>query len=71
MIPNKNDLATPLIINDTDNVESQDTNTESRMEYTIVFPERDRISSLNGGFMSQEEFRKKLLMQWIPQQKRR
>jgi len=60
-IPNENDLATPLIIDDTDNVESQDTNIESRMEYTIVFPETDRISAINGGCMSQEEFRRQVV----------
>jgi hypothetical protein len=60
-IPNENDLATPLIIDDTDNVESQDTNIESRMEYTVVFPETDRISAINGGCMSQEEFRRQVV----------
>jgi hypothetical protein len=31
------------------------------MVYTIVFPEIDRISSINGGCMSQEEFRKQVV----------
>jgi translation elongation factor EF-4 len=31
------------------------------MEYTVIFPETDRISSINGGCMSQEDFRKQVV----------
>jgi hypothetical protein len=60
-IPNENDLATPLIIDDSNNVEPEDTNIESRLEYTVVFPETDRISQTNGGCISQEQFRKQVI----------
>ena len=54
-IPNRDDLATPLIIDDTQNEESVDSNIESRMEYTVVFPDTSRITSLNGGCMTKDE----------------
>jgi hypothetical protein len=54
-IPNRDDLATPLIIDNTQNEESMDSNIESRMEYTVVFPDTSRITSLNGGCMTKDE----------------
>jgi hypothetical protein len=55
MIPNRDDLPTPFIINSTQNKESMDSNIESRMEYTIVVPDTDWITSLNGGCMTKDE----------------
>jgi len=60
-IPDPNDVETPLIIDDSENVESGDSNIESRMEYTVVFPGTDNFSSSNGGCMTQEEFRKEVI----------
>jgi hypothetical protein len=55
MIPNRNDLATPLIMDDTQDEEPVDTNIKSQMEYTIVFLDTDQITLLNGGFMTKDE----------------
>ena len=56
-IPQSDDVARPLFIDNSQHVQSQDTNIESRMEYTVVFPETDNISTTNGGFASQAQFR--------------
>ena len=60
-IPNEGDLPTPLIIDDTNHADPEDTNIESRMEYTVVFPDTDRITSLNGGCMTKDELTKLVL----------
>jgi hypothetical protein len=55
-IPHKDDFEKPLLIDDSENVESADTNIESRMEYTVVFPGTDSSSPTNGGCMNQQAF---------------
>jgi hypothetical protein len=60
-VTHPNDIATALFIDESQHVESQDTNIESRMEYTVVFPETDRIKSTNAGFMSQAQFLKEVV----------
>ena len=60
-IPSPDDLPTPLIIDDSEDVESENTNIESRLEYNVVFPETDRVSSTNGGCMTQVQFQKEVV----------
>jgi hypothetical protein len=55
-IPNETDFEQPLIIDDSEHVESVDSNIESRMEYTVVFPGTDNFSPTNGGCMTQKDF---------------
>jgi hypothetical protein len=56
-IPSIEDLPEPIIIDDSKLVESENTQIESRFEYTVVFPSTDDIDSTNGGNMTQEAFK--------------
>ena len=56
-IPRVDELPTPIIIDDSEQVESANTAIESRFEYTVVFPGTEEINSTNGGHISQEAFR--------------
>ena len=60
-IPTASELPTPFIIDDSELVESTNTNIESRFEYTVVFPGTDEIDDTNGGNISQEEFRRDVI----------
>jgi hypothetical protein len=60
MIPNQDGFAIPLIINDTQDKERVDTNIKSQMEYTIVFPDTNQITSLNGGCMTKDELKEQV-----------
>ena len=56
-IPRVDELPTPIIIDDSEQVESGNTAIETRFEYTVVFPGTEEINSTNGGHISQEAFR--------------
>ena len=56
-IPSIEDLPEPIIINNSKLVESENTQIESRFEYTVVFPSTNDINSTNGGNMTQEAFK--------------
>jgi len=60
-IPKADELPKPIIINDSQHVESENTAIESQFEYTVVFPGTEEINSTNGGNMSQEEFRREVI----------
>ena len=55
------ELPEPIIIDDSELVESENTLIESRFEYTVVFPGTKDINSTNGGHMSQAVFRQEVL----------
>jgi hypothetical protein len=55
-IPDNDDFEKLLIIDDSENVEFADTNIESRMEYTVVFPGTNSSSPTNGGCTNQQAF---------------
>ena len=56
-IPSTEDLPEPIIIDNSKLVESENTQIESRFEYTVVFPSTDDINSTNGRNMTQEAFK--------------
>ena len=56
-IPSIEDLPEPIIIDDSNVVESENTQIESWFEYTVVFPSTNDIDSTNGGNMTQEAFK--------------
>lgn len=56
-IPSAEQLPQPVILDDSNLVEAQNTDIEARFEYTVVFPDTDTINPTNGGCMSQTEFR--------------
>ena len=56
-IPSIEDLPKPIIIDDSKLVELENTQIESRFEYTVVFPSTNDINSTNGGNMTQEAFK--------------
>jgi hypothetical protein len=61
-VPNENELETIVpIIDEEENAESVDTNIESRMEYTVVFPGTNSAAPHNGGCMNQEAFLKEVI----------
>jgi hypothetical protein len=55
-IPSIDELPKPIIIDESELVESENTVIESRFEYTVVFPGTEDINSTNGGNISQEVF---------------
>jgi hypothetical protein len=46
----------PLIIDDTRDVEFKDANIKADMKYTIIILETDKITSINEGCMTLEDF---------------
>jgi hypothetical protein len=54
-------MPTPYIIDESENAESQEVNIEARMEYTVVFPGTDQVLPTNGGYTTQEKFRKEVV----------
>jgi hypothetical protein len=60
-IPTVEELPEPIIIDDSELVESENTFIESCFEYTVVFPGTEDINAMNGGHMSQEVFREEVL----------
>jgi hypothetical protein len=60
-LPAEGDLPTALIVDRTQHADSQDTNIESRLEYTVAFPNTDDITVSNGGCTSTDEFRRQVM----------
>ena len=60
-IPTFAELPEPIIIDDSELVESENTFIESHFGYTVVFPDTEEINATNGGHMSQEVFREEVL----------
>ena len=60
-IPTAEELPRPIIIDDSEHVESENTDIESRFEYTVVFPGTEEINDTNGGQISQEEFKRQVI----------
>ena len=60
-IPTLEELPKPIIIDDSNLVESENTQIESRFEYTVVFPATEEIDTTNGGNMTQDAFKCQVL----------
>ena len=60
-IPDASELPKPVIINESELVQSENTSIESQFEYTVVFPETEDVTTTNGGHMTQEEFKTKVI----------
>jgi hypothetical protein len=59
-VPTDNDLPKAFVIDEGIEDESQNTNIESRIEYTVVFPETEKITATNGGYKTQAELKELL-----------
>jgi hypothetical protein len=55
-IPTVEEPLEPIIIDDCELVESENTFIESCFENTVIFPGTEDINATNGGYMSQEVF---------------
>jgi hypothetical protein len=60
-IPSVDELPTPIIIDESEEVESVNDVIETTFEYSVVFPGTEQINSTNGGHISQEAFRREVI----------
>jgi hypothetical protein len=60
-IPAEEDLPKSLVIDQSNIMAGMDSPEEGKFEYQVVFPELDDVDALNGGHMSQSEFKKSVI----------
>ena len=60
-LPREDELPTTVIVDQSEHANSEDTNIESRIEYTVAFPSTNNITETNGGFGSMEAFQQYII----------